>query len=96
MKKSEIESKAKGMMVGNISTVWRNKEKEDVISAMIDNNESIDEIMMTTRNSEDARVMIRKQRFTGATDNKKQWFKSESKRYVSHYDDNGDFAIETE
>mgnify|MGYP003627930996 FL=1 len=72
------------------------KQKEDTISAMIDNNENPDEIRLTMRNSEDARVMIRKQRATGSTDNRKQWFKSDSKRYVSHYDDNGEFEIEQE
>jgi len=83
-----------GNMAQNIIVVWRNKQKEDTISAMNDNNESIDDIMKVMRGQEDVKIFIRKQRFTGATDARKQWFKPDSQRFKNTYDDNGDFYIE--
>ena len=83
-----------GNMAQNIITVWRNKQKEDNISELIDNNATEESILTVRRSVEDTKVMIRKQRCTGATDSKKQWFIADSKRLVSSFCDSGEFDIE--
>ena len=62
----------------NIVSMWRNKQKTEALEAA---RESKQNTMVIDQETEDAKIIVRKQRLTGTDSFTKLWFNPDSKLY---------------